>query len=539
MNLARRIKLAVRAFWEGARHRIGVERLRTTYRDHYLDYSQATRQILQEKSRYFYNNSPILSRACDIFEQYTVGTGLSIHPDSEDREWNRRNRQSFAEWAQKPDLASNQDLACFEGLVANRWFVDGEAFVIKTRELVGSRWEPRLMLVEAHRVSTQPDLRDQEGLTIVDGIERDQKTGRPTGYYVSHSVDRVTTKWVRYNSSDVIHVFEPTAANQYRGVPFSATALNTLQDVEILERLEMKAAKVNSMTSRVLETTSGEVSPDDILRTGGSVTASANGTVEAIEERVGGETIVLREGEKFHQHDPSRPTVVTMDYWRALYEKICMAVGIPYVVVVPERTQGTVYRGAIDGAAAYFKARSQVMQQFIREVYLWVTDWRSRYIREISDKPATWQRVKIYPPRSINVDIGRNSAAMLNELAAGATTYSDIYGPLGEHWEDKLEELARQREKARELGLVAGSSTTGDVQLQALNGAQLQSVQSVIAAVQTKQLAPDSAKRLLYLALPSADREEIDAMVDAAAAFTPEAIAEPAPQPQPTPEPTE
>lgn len=528
MNLARRIKLAVRAFWEGARHRIGVERLRTTYRDHYLDYSQATRQVLQEKARYFYNNSPILSRACDIFEQYTVGVGLSVHPDSEDRDWNRANRIEFAEWCRNPDLASNQDFACLQGLVACRWFVDGEAFILKTR----AGREPKLLLVEAHRVSTPPDLRDGEGIEIVDGVERDVETGRPTGYYISRTVDRVKTEWQRYDARDVIHIFEPTSSNQYRGVPFCATALNTLQDVEILERLEMKAAKVNSMTSRVLETASGEVSAEDMLRTGGAVTTSSSGTLEAIEERVGGETIVLREGEKFHQHDPSRPTVVTMDYWRALYEKICMAVGIPYVVVVPERTQGTVYRGAIDGAAAYFKARSAIMQQFVRDVYLWVTSERSIFVAAISDKPATWQRVKIYPPRSINVDIGRNSTAMLNELAAGATTYSDIYGPLGEHWEDKLEELASQREKARELGLVAGSSTTGDVQLQALNGAQLQSVQSVIAAVQTKQLAPDSAKRLLYLALPSADREEIDAMVDAAAAFTPEPVDETAPAAQ-------
>lgn len=523
MSIARRIRMAVRAFWESARQRIGVERLRTTYRDHYRDYTRATRQILQEKSRYYYANSQVLPRACDIFEQYTVGTGLPLYPQSSDRDWNRAAREVFAQWSQAPDVSSRQSFGEIQGLIANRWFVDGECFVLK-HGAGEYGTEPRIQIIEAHRIATPPQYADRDGYDIVDGVQRDVRTGRPVGYHVSREVIGKKVEWDYYEAQYVEHIFEPTNANQYRGVPFASAVLNVLQDVEILERLEMKAAKANSIVARVLKTESGEVDAEDLLRTGGAATESSSGTVDAIEERVGGDTIVLREGESLDQHNPARPTVVTMEYWRALYEKICMGIGIPYVLVIPERTQGTVYRGALDGAAAFFRARSAVMQRFVASIYLWVIDSLSMRVAIISDKPYDWQRVKVYAPRAVNVDVGRNSAAMLNELAAGATTYSDIYGPLGEHWEDKLEEYAAQKERAKELGLIAGSTGTGDVQMQALNGAQLQSVQSVIAAVQTGQLAPDAAKRLLYIALPSTDRNEIDAMVEAAAAFTPEPI---------------
>jgi capsid protein len=45
---------------------------------------------------------------------------------------------------------------------------------------------------------------------------------------------------------------------------------------------------------------------------------------------------------------------------------------------------------------------------------------------------------------------------MIAEIQAGVTTFSQVYGPLGVHWEDAFEELAVQIKRARELGIVAG-----------------------------------------------------------------------------------
>lgn len=177
------------------------------------------------------------------------------------------------------------------------------------------------------------------------------------------------------------------------------------------------------------------------------------------------------------------------------------------------------------------------MQAFVEEVYIWVISENRLIEREIADRPADWVRTKIYPPRSYSVDVGYDSAAVIQQLGAGITTYDQVYGEKGLYWEDQFEALAHQRERGKELGLIASAGGGADVQMQARNGAQLASIQECITAVSAGQMAPDAARRLLYFALPTTDRAEIDAMVDAAAAFIPRpaeaAAADAAPEPAP------
>jgi hypothetical protein len=197
--------------------------------------------------------------------------------------------------------------------------------------------------------------------------------------------------------------------------------------------------------------------------------------------------------------------------------------------------QGTVFRGALAVYDRWIKARSAVMQAFVEEVYIWVTSENRLIEKEIADRPGDWVRTKIYPPKSYSVDIGYDSAATIAELGAGITTYDQVYGEKGLYWEEQFEALTGQRDRGKELGLIASSGGSSDVQMQALNGAQLASIQEVITAISAGQMAPDAARRLLYFALPTTDRAEIDAMVDAAAAFipTPEEPAPTATDPQP------
>lgn len=44
------------------------------------------------------------------------------------------------------------------------------------------------------------------------------------------------------------------------------------------------------------------------------------------------------------------------------------------------------------------------------------------------------------------MDVGRNSSAMLAELDAGATTFDDVYGPLGDDKWERLEERFREEQ---------------------------------------------------------------------------------------------
>jgi len=139
------------------------------------------------------------------------------------------------------------------------------------------------------------------------------------------------------------------------------------------------------------------------------------------------------------------------EYWRQLTEKVCSGVGIPYVLVYPESMQGTVYRGALDMSAVWFRSRHQVMSSAARRIYEYVMEYAIKTDPNLNAAPADWYEVSITAPRSPNVDVGRNSAAQLAELEAGIVTYDEVYGARGLDWRSSLEAKAQQALFVRQL----------------------------------------------------------------------------------------
>lgn len=516
MRLRDRFRIAVRAWYEAARYRVGRPRIPTTSQDARLDLSRAVRATLQGKAQYWERNFPLISRLADVFECYTVGTGLVANPASSDQTWNDQAKQWWLGWEKVCDNASRQTFGTLQGLIARRWFVDGECFVYLTQ---GESGKPRLQLIEAHRVGTPPSKAALENKGIADGVEYDTNSGRPLAYWVSRQTEDNNIEWTRIPAEWVIHVFEPSRPGEYRGIPFFSSALNTIDDLDELKRLELKAARAASVVANVIKTASGEFDYETLIQNGGSATAdSTTNEVTAYQERLGGETIALKPGEELEQFRSDRPSVITREYWRDLQAEVCASAGIPSVLAYPEQMQGTQYRGALDMAATFFNARSSIMQDVVRRIYAWAIG-KARQMRELPQGPSDFWRISVRAPRAVNVDVGRNSTAMLQELAAGVTTYDAIYSPLGLDWRVETQKLADEREYLKEIGII--STGGGDVQVTALNGAQVASVLSVVQQVSQKLLSGESAKQMLYIALPTTDSTLIDKMVDEAVKFTP------------------
>jgi len=71
--------------------------------------------------------------------------------------------------------------------------------------------------------------------------------------------------------------------------------------------------------------------------------------------------------------------------------------------------------------------------------------WAIRYDPEIlRGKPNDWYEISMRSPRAPNVNVGRNSYAMLRELSAGARTLQDMYSEAGEDWREQLQQKAKE-----------------------------------------------------------------------------------------------
>jgi len=464
-------------------------------RDARFDADSATRLEILRKARYFERNNGFVNRLADLFEEYTVGPeGLRMVPVSSNEEWNKKAAEWWAGWCRFPDVSTLMPFGTVQSLMARSWFIDGEIFLIKTRgrERQDQASYPRIELIEGHRVESNPSFAADD--YYQDGIEIDTN-GRPKGYWVRRGLTTDTVHSL-YPADQVLHLFEPSRPGQLRGISMLYPVMNDLHDLDDLSMLEMDAAKDAAATTNIIKTKTGEVSFDDLRRArfaGQGTKANSGGSdnvrTEYYNDVFKGRAKVMRHGDDFDQFVSSRPSVATQAYWEYLLSKVCCGVGISKLLVMPYSMQGTVTRADLDVAATFFRSRSAVMSAVVREIYVYVMGWATNNVRELSDPPFDWAKVEARPPRSVNVDVGRNSQALISEYVAGWRTLEEICGELGRDYREVLRQRGQERKLARqieeEMGLTPGELI--NAALEAIKTQQQQQIQQ--QQVQPKEAA--------------------------------------------------
>lgn len=398
------------------------------------------------KSRSFERNSAFVNRMVDLYEQYTVGTGIRYHAASSNPEWNKWAQDEIDTWAEMPDVSSRHSFYQLQGIRSRSRFVDGEIFVNLT---TGGTDFPRIQLIECQSVDSPSDRVSDENMC--EGVELDPR-GRPIAYHVRQSDNPSDPKFRRIPAEFIVHDIEPSRVGQYRGIPLVHPVINDIQDLDELQLLEMQAAKENAAVTRVIKRKGGEAPPDgDLIR--GTVTDSAGKSwVNYYRQLFNGGANILNEGDDYSQEGGERPSAATSGYWDYLVGKICLGVGFPKALVDPSSMQGTSMRAVLDGAAAWFRIRSAAMSECDLRIIRYVLQERIKKNPRLQrGLPEDWNRLTYLPPRSINVDIGDRSKAQLEQFKAGMLTLQDIYAERGEDWEMKLRQKAVEMKRAHDL----------------------------------------------------------------------------------------
>jgi capsid protein len=233
--------------------------------------------------------------------------------------------------------------------------------------------------------------------------------------------------------------------------------LNDIHDLDDLQILESKAARDGAEISNVIKNKSGLADAGDYLAEGGTLPPGSMTQAQKrsyYESTIGGRTFFLQQDDEITQLKTERPSGQTRDYWVLLEAKICAGVGIPRQLVYSESLQGTVQRSVLDMAAAWFRIRSAALIRGFAQVYFFVLEHGIQTEATLADRPGNWRRFSWRPPRAPNVDVGRNAAAMLAELAAGTTNYKRIFAELGL---DYVEELSQKADEVVLLDSLAAA----------------------------------------------------------------------------------
>lgn len=450
------------AYYEGAAWKAGEQGwIVGALQDQRLDASAMTRKELMRKSRAFERNNAFQNRLADIFEQYTVGAGgLALVSASKDA------TTYFGQWCKDCDAIGLMDFGTMQTVAARDWFVDGECFLVKV--IINGRL--KIQIVEGHRVETPSFLAGGEGITIVDGVAIDA-AGRKTGIWVNVGNETVYAngaedQWKYIRAADVYHIYEPSRAGMYRGLPFCYPVMNDLNDLDDLQKLVNQVAKQAATIGNVTTNRTGELATRDARRVGIKInTANAAGqstpkaTADFYQVKFGAQEIALQPGDSIKQFQAERPNLAEREHWDYLTGKICIGQGIAKQLVWPYSIQGTVARADNEVSAAFFRARSAVMQSAVRWVFFNVISWAQDYDRQVLRGGfdfTGFENVVVRAPRSPNVDVGRNSKALVNELESGLRTYQDIYAEAGQDWTEQLTQKAKEAAFIQKLATDSG-----------------------------------------------------------------------------------
>lgn len=439
-------------------------------RDARYDANAYSRWEMLRKVRYFERNNWIIPKMREVYIKYTVGaSGIPVIPASSDEEWNKHMLESYSEWCERPARDNLLPMGENHKIMSGERHVEGEIFILKTRiKEAGKQARPAIQLVESHRISNpglQFSLNDNifssadGNIGPIDGVEVDSN-GTPAGYWSRDSI--AGDSWTFRSAKDMLHIYRPTRVGMYRNVTPYHAVLNTLHDLDDLQMFEMQRAKINASIAYFLKNAAGEFN-QDIVRLGRYMTDDSIPTPnqmpsEDLEKRIeqmktilGSSPIALKLNEELGQLKNENPSAATQWYWKYLISQICSALGVPMILIWPESIQGTVARGIYDDANTFFRGEFYMFAHAAINIYRFYADWARYNDKRLVDPPADWWKCHVVPPRAVNVDVGRNSAAILAEYAAGLISLEDICGAYGTTPEVLITKKARNVGRIKQI----------------------------------------------------------------------------------------
>ena len=352
---------------------------------------------LRERSRDAARNQPLAAGAINTAVTSVVGSGLrpnaqidaevlGLDPDQASAAEHALENEFFL-WAdsQECDYTRTQSFAELQDTAFRSVLESGDHFVaLRFLERPGASLGLKLQLIEGDRVSNPNHRQDgallESGLRCYGGVEV-AATGAPVRYWIrdQHPGDlygaRAASRWVPVRVFDeqsgrrnVLHLFRRLRADQARGVPYLAPALESLKQLSRYSEAEMSAAVVAALFTVAITTEGGSSDPLDLART-----AAETGAKRSDDDlRLGnGAILSLSAGESVETINPGRPNTAYEAFVQAILREVGVSLEIPYELLTKHFTSSySAARAALLEAWKFFRARRRwLVTTLCRPVY--------------------------------------------------------------------------------------------------------------------------------------------------------------------------
>jgi lambda family phage portal protein len=431
------------------------------------------------------------AKAIDEWVCNAIGNGIkpqSLHPTESIKE---QIQKLWLQFANECDTTGTTDIYGFQALAFRSMVEGGECFVRKhIRAMSDGLTVPlQLQLIESEQLPyylARPTPDTPHGNVVRASIEFDPDGHRMAYYfYKEHPGERLFfpnyLDLLRIPAAEVMHLFRPLRPGQLRGIPWLANALVRLWELDQYDDAELLRKKFAAMMMAFII----RQNPEDPFfgnEQTGPQTTDAGGKTEVGEPGVqvaqleAGTMMDLEPGEDVKFTDPADVGGNYEAFERQTLLRIGAGLGLPYDMLTGDLSQ-TSYSSIRAGILSFRRLCEQIQYgvfifQFCRPV------WRAFIenavlagqlnARDYQANRADYLAVEWHTPKWAWVDPEKDVKAEVIAIRAGLKSRGMSINETGQDEEEVDRQIARDNERADELGLVLDS----DPRLTDARGAQ-------------------------------------------------------------------
>ena len=416
--------------------------------------TQRSRIVMMWEARDLVENLPEAREVSRKFGNYL--TPHEYSPATGDRAYNATISEYFHSWCKHADVTGRHSFKKLVQLAAEERPVDGDCgFVIRR-----SGEELKLQLVPSTRIGN-PNTSGLDAENYTQGIITNEY-GQPIAYRIY----RVDKNGVYFGAEDIpaaqfCHYFDPFRVDQYRGVTDFHAAIRTARSLyEILEA-EKAGVRFASQQAALVFTDRGTANPRNLFQPSPAVTLPS-GQAQKNELSEVGTIRYFGNADKIEVM-PSRPSQAFAGFVQHLMHEIALGVGVPEGVLFGTQDyKGPSVRAEFAAADRVFTRHQGVLVDKVLDPIKDAVILDAIARNEIPPPALLAGETMVQAlrratcgewrfPAKLSIDVGRESAANMNENRQGAKSLQEIAAEEGTDAFSRLEQIAIEASFVKEL----------------------------------------------------------------------------------------
>jgi capsid protein len=416
--------------------------------------NQRDRIVMMYEARDLVENFPEAREISRKFGLYL--TPHEYSPTTGDRAYNQIVSDFFHQWCKTCDVTNRHSFKKLVQLAAEERPIDGDCGFVIRRSGEGLK----LQLVPAMRIGN-PNESAVASNNYFQGIITND-FGQPVAYRVF----RVTRDGVYFGAEDIpaqqfCHYFDPFRVDQYRGVTDLHSAIQTARMLHEILQAEKAGVRFSSQQAALIFNDRGTANPRNLFQPNPSM-ALPNGQQQKNELTEVGMIRYFQNSDRVEVM-PSRPSQAFTGFVQHLMHEIALGVGVPEGVLFGTQDyKGPSVRAEFAAADRVFTKHQGVLTDKVLDPIKDAVILDAIARGEIAPPPLLAGESMVQAlrratkgewrfPAKLSIDVGRESAANMNENRQGAKSLQEIAAEEGTDAFSRLEQIAIEANFVKEL----------------------------------------------------------------------------------------